>query len=66
VFGVIPLGSLTAGALGSSFGLHTAIWICAIGASVAFLPMVLSPVRSVRTLEDAEHSLGLIYDQIPA
>jgi len=32
VFGVIPLGSLTAGALGSSLGLHTAIWICAIGA----------------------------------
>ncbi len=66
VFGVIPLGSLTAGALGSSLGLHTAIWICAIGASVAFLPMLLSPVRSVRTLKDAEHSLGLIHDQIPA
>jgi MFS family permease len=66
VFGVIPLGSLTAGALGSSLGLHTAIWICAIGASVAFLPMLLSPVRSVRTLEDAKHSLGLIHDQIPA
>jgi lambda repressor-like predicted transcriptional regulator len=66
VFGVIPLGSLTAGALGSSLGLHTAIWICAIGASIAFLPMLLSPVRSVRTLKDAEHSLGLIHDQIPA
>jgi hypothetical protein len=32
----------------------------------AFLPMLLSPVRSVRTLKDAEHSLGLIHDQVPA
>jgi len=63
---VIPLGSLTAGALGASFGLHAAIWICAIGASVAFLPMILSPVRSVRTLEDAERNLGLTHDQLVA
>jgi len=66
VFGVIPLGSLTAGALGASFGLHTAIWICAIGASVAFLPMLLSPVRSVRTLADAERNLGLTQNQLTA
>jgi MFS family permease len=66
VFGVIPLGSLAAGALGARFGLHAAIWICAIGASVAFLPMLLSPVRSVRTLEDAERSLGLTQDDLVA
>jgi MFS family permease len=66
VFGVMPLGSLTAGALGSSSGLHTAIWICAVGASVAFLPMVLSPVRSVRTLKDAERNLGLTQEELAA
>jgi MFS family permease len=66
VFGVIPLGALTAGALAASLGLHTAIWITAIGASLAFLPMLFSPVRSVRTLKDAQQSLGLIHDQAPA
>jgi predicted MFS family arabinose efflux permease len=66
VFGVIPLGSLAAGALGARFGLHAAIWICAIGTSVAFLPMLLSPVRSVRTLEDAERNLGLTQDELVA
>jgi MFS family permease len=59
VWGVIPLGSLAAGGLASTLGLHTAIWICAVGASVAFVPMLLSPVRSVRTLDDAERALGL-------
>jgi MFS family permease len=59
VFGVMPLGSLTAGALASLLGLHPAIWVCAVGASVAFVPMLLSPVRSVRTLDDAEQALGL-------
>jgi MFS family permease len=59
VWGVIPLGSLTAGVLASTLGLHPAIWVCAVGASVAFVPMLLSPVRSVRTLDDAERALGL-------
>jgi uncharacterized membrane protein len=59
VFGVMPLGSLTAGAFASLLGLHPAYWVCAVGASVAFVPMLLSPVRSVRTLDDAEQALGL-------
>jgi hypothetical protein len=32
----------------------------------AFLPMLLSPVRSVRTLEDAERNLGLTQDELVA
>ena len=41
LLGVIPLGALTAGALASTIGLHAAIWICAIGSSLAFLPLLL-------------------------
>jgi MFS family permease len=47
VWGVIPLGTLLGGTLGSTIGLRPAMWIGAAGASVAFLAIVLSPVRSV-------------------
>jgi MFS family permease len=50
VWGAIPLGSLTGGALAGALGLRTAIWVGAIGALFAFLPVLLSPVRSIRTL----------------
>jgi MFS family permease len=60
VWGVIPLGSLAGGVIASVFGLRAAIWIGAVGLALAFLPVFLSPVRSLRTmpepvgLEDAE------------
>jgi MFS family permease len=57
LLGVIPLGALLAGALASTSGLHAAIWVCAIGSSLAFLPLLLSSVRSIRTLEGAEAAL---------
>ena len=48
VWGVIPLGTLLGGALGSWIGLRTAMWIGAGGATLAFLPVALTSVRSVR------------------
>jgi MFS family permease len=45
VWGTIPLGSLVGGALASIIGLHATLWVGAIGASVCFLPVVLSPIR---------------------
>jgi MFS family permease len=66
VWGINPLGALAGGALASSIGLRNALWITAIGASVAFLPLLLSPVRSVRTLGDAEEALGLKAREQPA
>ena len=53
VWGVIPFGGLIGGALGTAFGLRTALWAGAIGASVAFLPLLSSPLPRVRVAEDA-------------
>ena len=54
VQGVIPVGALLGGALGTILGLRTTITIGAIGASVAVLPLFFSPLRAVRTTADAE------------
>jgi len=54
VQGVIPVGALLGGTLGTVLGLRTTVAIGAIGASVAVLPLVLSPLRTVKTTEDAE------------
>jgi MFS family permease len=58
VWGVIPLGSLTGGALASLLGLRETLWIGTIAGSFAFLPLLLSPVRSIGRMDDAirEHA----------
>ncbi len=53
VWGTIPLGTLTGGALGSAYGLHTALWVGAIGGAFTFLPILLSSVRSIREMPAA-------------
>ena len=47
-WGVMPLGSLIGGVLASAVDLRFAIWVGALGMSFAFLPVLLSPVRSLR------------------
>ena len=54
VQGVIPLGMLLGGALGTKIGLRPTIAIGAIGASIAALPLYFSPLLAVRTIDDAE------------
>jgi MFS family permease len=54
VWSVIPFGGLAGGALASIVGLREAIWVGAIGASAAILWLLFSPVRSIRTTDDAE------------
>jgi MFS family permease len=54
VWGVVPLGGLAGGALGSHLGLRETMWIGAVGASLAFLPMLFSPIRRVNETADAE------------
>lgn len=54
VWGVIPLGGLAGGALGSAIGLRPTLWIAAAGAAGAFVPLLFSPLRRVRTIEEAE------------
>jgi MFS family permease len=52
VWGVMPLGALLGGALATWFGLRTAIWVGAIGMSLAVLPVLLSPVRTLRAMPE--------------
>ena len=52
VWGTIPIGNLIGGVLGSTLGLHTAIWI---GAILGFIPAIfpfLSPIRHVRVMPE--------------
>ena len=52
VWGVMPLGSLLGGAIATWFGLRAAIWVGAIGTSLAVLPVLLSPVRTLREMPE--------------
>jgi MFS family permease len=52
VWGVMPLGSLVGGALASWMSLRFAIWVGAIGMSLAVLPVLLSPVRTLREMPE--------------
>jgi MFS family permease len=54
VQGVIPVGALLGGGLGTLLGLRPTIAVAAIGASAAVLPLYLSPLVNIRTTADAE------------
>jgi MFS family permease len=65
VWGTIPLGSLTGGTLASTIGLRQAIFVGAILGFVSVLPVVLSPLRSLREFPEPEptpllHEEGLV------
>jgi MFS family permease len=53
VWGVIPFGTLLGGVVASTVGISAAIWAGAIGASLAALPVLLSHVPSVTSVEPA-------------
>ncbi len=59
VWGVIPLGGLIGGVIASTIGLRPTLFIGAIGASLAVVPLLFSPVRSLKRLPDLD-------DQSPA
>ena len=52
VWGTLPLGQLAGGALATAYGLRTALWVGAIGSLFTFLPVLLSPVRSIREMPE--------------
>jgi hypothetical protein len=52
VWGTMPVGSLLGGLLGTLIGLRATLWVAAIGGSIAFLWVLLSPVRSLRTIPE--------------
>ncbi|MCL8016291.1 MFS transporter [Streptomyces sp. AS02] len=51
-WGGIPLGGLLGGVSGSVFGAAATLWIGAAGMSLSVLPVLLSPLRTVRELPD--------------
>jgi MFS family permease len=50
VGGTLPLGSFVGGVLAEIFSVRTSMWIGSIGLLAAFVPVLLSPIRSVREL----------------
>jgi MFS family permease len=54
VWGTIPIGALVGGILGGAIGLQNTIWVGAIGSFLAFLPVLLSPVRSLKEIPSSE------------
>jgi MFS family permease len=50
VWGAIPLGSLAGGVLATTIGLRPTLWVGAVGSCLCFLPMLLSPLRSLREM----------------
>jgi MFS family permease len=60
VWGPIPLGSLTGGAIASSFGLRTALIVGAAGGFTSTIPILLSPIRKLKTFPEPEEVLPTI------
>ncbi|MFI6319057.1 MFS transporter [Nonomuraea sp. NPDC050556] len=48
VWGVMPVGALLGGVLGQQAGVREAMWVGVVGELLAVLPLLLSPVRSLR------------------
>lgn len=53
-WGALPLGTLVGGVLGTYLGLRATVFIGAGGRALAGAIMLASPVRRIRTLEDAD------------
>jgi MFS family permease len=56
VWGTMPIGGLLGGVLGEALGARTTVWIGAIAGCLAFIPVFLSPLRSMRDLPIREKS----------
>lgn len=55
VWGVMPLGGLLGGWLGTHLGVLPTLWIAALGTALAALPVVVSPLLGMRDLETPDH-----------
>jgi hypothetical protein len=54
VWGTMPLGSLAGGGLAAAIGLRPALFAAAIASFASVLPIVLSPIRSLRDIPEPE------------
>ena len=56
VWGTMPIGGLLGGVLGETLGARTTVWIGTVAGCFAFLPVFLSPLRSMRALPITNNS----------
>jgi MFS family permease len=63
VWGTMPLGGFLGGVLGATIGVRETLLVVAIGESLAFLPVFLSPLRRMRELPRYEDP---VRDEQPA
>src|SRR4030095_16694521 len=54
VWGTLPIGAFVGGILGNTIGLRSTLWVAAIGGLFAFVPPLLSPVRSLQEIPEYE------------
>lgn len=52
VWGTIPIGAFVGGVLGSTIGLRPTLWVAALGSLLAFIPPLLSPVRTLERIPE--------------
>jgi MFS family permease len=50
VWGTIPLGQILGGIIATTLGVHEAIWIGAVGSLFAVIPLVITPVWTLREM----------------
>ncbi|AWS45346.1 MFS transporter [Streptosporangium sp. 'caverna'] len=54
VWGTIPLGGLVGGVLGELFGARTTLWISVVLGLLSVVPLLLSPLRTMRDLPPSD------------
>jgi MFS family permease len=59
VWGTLPLGALVGGVLATTIGLRAALFVGGAGQAVALLPLLLSPIRTLRAFPAPEEALPL-------
>ncbi len=59
VWGVMPIGSFVGGLIGHNYGLRAVFWVEAVGVIIAALPVLISPLLTMR---DLPRELDLLSD----
>ena len=54
VWGVIPIGALIGGVLGTALGLRTTLWIGSVGSILSIVWLLASPMRTMRDFPTSE------------